>query len=490
MAGSGHNHRAFGPLATILASAWAVFGCQHLVLQRWSSAAVELTIGGLIAAILFTTRSRPKLHGYAGELVMALTCVGLVGTALLSGGRASSTLWFIALLPAAAMVIAKRRHFLPWALVAAAAVAFVHLVGAQLVGPEFTSGEDEVMLAQLLMLVVAVLVTHAAAEASSRRFRKAESYVAQLRSQRDRANQGNRLIHAILEQSHAGKCLLSPKGKVLHVNREFADTFSLSAAAVVGLHIDKLMRSFVARHVSDSDQLEGLIEALSDYVIRQEITLADGGVLQATLTPLTRSRGDSIGYLLETVDITERAAREQELVATINRDQLTGLANRRRIESDLRSRCASAEQQPFALLMIDLDGFKSINDEYGHDAGDQVLKKVAERMCATVRSGDIVARLGGDEFTVVMPGAGASKRPIHTLLKLVEILSQPIDLTNQTVSVSASIGVAFFPDHARDPESLKRTADAAMYDAKDSGKNRFIVAGSTGAHRSVSPLPA
>jgi diguanylate cyclase len=153
-------------------------------------------------------------------------------------------------------------------------------------------------------------------------------------------------------------------------------------------------------------------------------------------------------------------------------DNLTGLANRLlladRFQLTLeRSKRSRAE---FALLMVDLNGFKAINDTYGHSAGDQVLRTVAQRLVATVRGSDTVARLGGDEFVLLIESFEDADELVHLGRKLIAAISADIALANQgAVNVGASVGFALFPRNGTDLDSLLDTADRGMYDCKASG---------------------
>jgi diguanylate cyclase len=153
-------------------------------------------------------------------------------------------------------------------------------------------------------------------------------------------------------------------------------------------------------------------------------------------------------------------------------DNLTGLANRLlladRFQLTLeRSKRSRAE---FALLMVDLNGFKAINDNYGHGAGDQVLRTVAQRLVATVRGSDTVARLGGDEFVLLIESFEDADELVHLGRKLIAAISADITLADQRqVNVGASVGFALFPRNGADLDSLLDTADRGMYDCKASG---------------------
>lgn len=154
-------------------------------------------------------------------------------------------------------------------------------------------------------------------------------------------------------------------------------------------------------------------------------------------------------------------------------DHLTGLPNRRFFEEQLPQILVQAhvKGKAAALLFIDLDGFKAINDTLGHLAGDRLLQLVAERLKGRLRENDIAARFGGDEFVVVLGGIADSQNAATVARKIVEVLAMPFTMENRTNAITASIGISLFPDHGKDPKTLLRKADKAMYQAKERGKN-------------------
>ena len=158
-------------------------------------------------------------------------------------------------------------------------------------------------------------------------------------------------------------------------------------------------------------------------------------------------------------------------------DLVTGLPNRALLADRLAQETARSRRSSlgFAVLLFDLDGFKAVNDTWGHAAGDRVLALVAERARKCVRASDTVGRLGGDEFLAILPQTsldGAS----GVAAKLREALAQPYALDNATARLTASIGISLFPDHGIEPEQLQRAADAALYRAKRDGRNRTVLA--------------
>jgi diguanylate cyclase (GGDEF)-like protein len=177
-------------------------------------------------------------------------------------------------------------------------------------------------------------------------------------------------------------------------------------------------------------------------------------------------------------DITERKLAESRVQALAERDALTGLWNRRGLEhcvADLPPvhRAASG----LALLLLDLDRFKQVNDSYGHEAGDAVLRSVAAQLEEAVRRNDIVARLGGDEFVLVLEGVKSEEMAAQVAGKLVAALCRPIALPQGgEAQIGASVGIAFSADRSELLDSLLHRADVAMYAAKTAGKSQYRVA--------------
>ncbi len=178
--------------------------------------------------------------------------------------------------------------------------------------------------------------------------------------------------------------------------------------------------------------------------------------------------GEVGGVLISGVDITERVAAEQEIRHLATHDPVTGLHNRHFLLDQFAGAIARARRHDtlLAVLFVDLDGFKRINDDHGHPAGDRLLAEVGRRIASCVRATDTVTRFGGDEFVVVLEDLGNRQAAPHLAQVIGERLSEPIDVGRGQIRIGASIGVALFPDHGDTPETLLRAADAAMYEAK------------------------
>jgi diguanylate cyclase (GGDEF)-like protein len=160
-----------------------------------------------------------------------------------------------------------------------------------------------------------------------------------------------------------------------------------------------------------------------------------------------------------------------------NNDALTGLPNRRLLEDRMQQALkeASRAQNVVAVLFLDLDYFKVINDTYGHVIGDQLLKKVADRLTSLLRAEDTVARIGGDEFVILLPKLKDEQQVIATAEKVISELAKPFDIAGKTLQVGVSIGIALYPEHDDNPSHLIKYADDAMYVAKRQGRNCYAI---------------
>lgn len=174
-------------------------------------------------------------------------------------------------------------------------------------------------------------------------------------------------------------------------------------------------------------------------------------------------------------DISERRRLESQLQHSAHHDTLTGLSNRRHFEVVLQAALERArrQQRRLALLYVDLDRFKEVNDTLGHAAGDQLLREAAQRLVRCVRASDTVARLGGDEFAMVLEAIGAAADAGEVAHKIIAAVREPIDIEGHEVHVSASIGISIYPDDAQTIQGLTRKADLALYRAKDQGRDSF-----------------
>lgn len=177
--------------------------------------------------------------------------------------------------------------------------------------------------------------------------------------------------------------------------------------------------------------------------------------------------------LVSFIDISQRKALEEQLRQMALHDSVTGLPNRTLLAEHLEHAftLAKRHQNKVALLFIDLDHFKAVNDRFGHEAGDALLRQIAQRLSGCLRASDLAARLGGDEFVVVLEELQQPEQAMAVARKIIAELGLPYRTAAAEITVGASIGVALYPDHATQADLLLRYADQALYTSKDKGRN-------------------
>lgn len=198
---------------------------------------------------------------------------------------------------------------------------------------------------------------------------------------------------------------------------------------------------------------------------------------QLTINAIYDHSGRVTHYVSIFNDITERKALEQQLSHMAFHDVVTELPNRAYFLDRLNLAIDGGQRKDdrFAVFLIDLDGFKAVNDTLGHDVGDEVLNGVGVRLNDTIRANDVAARLGGDEFGMLLFGDCGEDEATILAQRVVDTVSQPFSINGETATVGASVGVSLYPRHGDTAEVLMKCADTAMYEAKRGGKGRFVL---------------
>ena len=199
------------------------------------------------------------------------------------------------------------------------------------------------------------------------------------------------------------------------------------------------------------------------------------GWVSSVYRPYIGDDGEILGVIALIRDITERKAAEQQIEYQAYHDALTGLANRNLFQEHLSLAVALAQRRlkQVAVLFLDLDHFKVVNDSLGHSVGDDLLREVARRLKSAVREGDTVARVGGDEFTIVLQDLSQPQDAAVVAQKVLRTVAEPMTIHGHRLYVTTSIGITVFPDDGTDAETLLKNADTAMYRAKAEGRNAF-----------------
>jgi len=284
----------------------------------------------------------------------------------------------------------------------------------------------------------------------------------------------------IVEQTNDAFILINEKLTIVFANDAIEHETGYTAESFIG----QPLMAFAKRLKLDSTELLKNI----DWVVENQQHMHDRDAvltnsddtkvdISIRLEPIEDEKSDSQNFLLVISNISARKKLEKELNQLAYFDKLTNLPNRRMFLDRLRSleKIHKREKRPFALFFLDLDNFKYINDSLGHDAGDTLLIKLADRLKSIFRPEDLVCRLAGDEFTVLVE---LKDHDSHMLINIAnklikDLTSKPIKINSKEINIGASVGIAQFPKDAHDSDSLLRNADTAMYMAKKNGKNRF-----------------
>ncbi len=296
-------------------------------------------------------------------------------------------------------------------------------------------------------------------------------------SQQETLDRLSRQREAILDAAGEGICGVDPEGRISFANP--------AAARILGLSIGELggraLSDFVGGPFGNSDPL---LESLRDGAMVEDqgatFRRADGTEFPADFicNPVLADGGDDVtGAVVTFSDATERRRFEDQLAFLADHDALTGLFNRRRFEQELALQVAYGERYSadLAVLIIDLDAFKDVNDTRGHRVGDELIASVGQRIARRLREGDVVCRFGGDEFAVLLPATSAEDAAIAAQSLREAIGEEPHLAGGRPIRVTASIGIAAAGVDASSAEELLSNADLAMYDAKDAGRDRVYV---------------
>lgn len=288
--------------------------------------------------------------------------------------------------------------------------------------------------------------------------------------------QKERYQRALLDSFPFKVWLKDTDGRFLAVNQAVANAYGAETPdALVGLTAFDLVGYETAVTAREEDL--AVMKARAQKITEQSCTSGSGDApcwVETYRAPVTDDHGALLGTVGFSRDITERREAQEEIRQLALYDPLTKLPNRRLLSERLNQALASArrDQTHLALIFVDLDKFKPINDTLGHSVGDLLLHAAAQRMHHCVREVDTTARLGGDEFVVLLPLVEAPDQAVLVAEKIRHALNQPFELAGgHVVSISSSSGVAIYPDHGEDEITLSKSADAAMYRAKALGRN-------------------
>ena len=288
-------------------------------------------------------------------------------------------------------------------------------------------------------------------------------------------------IHALsaaLEKADDAVFITDPSGTIQWANEALAIQSGYALEELIGQsptilqsgmhdgpYYDRLWQTILKGEMWTGETIERNVRG-ENYIVRQ------------TITPILDEAGEIACFVAIHHDITERKQTEEKIRRLAHYDSLTGVPNRALFYDRLHQAISLGERhhRRFALLYLDLDGFKPVNDLYGHRCGDAVLRISAGRIAGQVRSSDTVARLGGDEFAILLHDVTEEHAAHRIAENVIEAVSAPMNAEGQQIEIAVSIGIAFFPHSGRDADALIHEADRAMYEAKRAGKKTIRTA--------------
>ena len=299
------------------------------------------------------------------------------------------------------------------------------------------------------------------------------------RRQQEALETSEERFRQLFEEAGIGMAVVSPEAEMLEVNPAFVEMLGYEAEEVQG-------RTFMEiTHPEDRQKDEEEYRRLkrgevTSYQLEKRYLRKDGEMIWGRLTAsaITDSDGEMLYTLGMIENITARKEAEEELVYRAEHDSLTGLYNRETFERRLASRLKVARRRsesPFALMFMDLDGFKQVNDRFGHSAGDTLLRQIADRLSGVLRSGDEIARMGGDEFAVLLDEVSGREEATHVARRIQRALGVPLRVDEEIVYPSASLGFVLEAEEYSDPDAVLREADGAMYQVKDAGGSSYVI---------------
>ena len=303
--------------------------------------------------------------------------------------------------------------------------------------------------------------------------------ITELEQARNDLEESQSLLRTLVRAIPYPVSMKDPHGRFIFCNAFFERFYGVSEHNLINKRSADVMDEALAKAQESADALA--VAGTAPYVYEDWFIDQSTGLrrlMEVTKTSVISANGRLLGSIGISHDVTERRAYEKQLEVMAHYDVLTGLPNRALLTDRLRLALAQETRRGsnLAVVYLDLDGFKEVNDRHGHDIGDQLLISLALRMKDALREGDTLARLGGDEFVALLCDLDDINTCVPWLNRLLGAASKPVVIDGRTLQVSASVGTTFYPqDDPVDADQLLRQADQAMYQAKLAGKNRFYI---------------
>jgi diguanylate cyclase (GGDEF)-like protein/PAS domain S-box-containing protein len=293
-------------------------------------------------------------------------------------------------------------------------------------------------------------------------------------SERERTLRESEERYRVLVESSPDAVLVECDGRIVFANPAALQLFGAHQQSdLAGRTLQSLAAPAYQNEVAVT--IDGLLRGEPYRTVEEQAIRIDGTLIDVAVTRLSFHYHGAPAIHMVARDISERRRLEMQLHHQATHDALTGLPNRNLLVDRLHLAIAEAKRygEHFMVAFIDLDRFKWINDSFGHDAGDALLKTVSERMSSCLRESDTIARLGGDEFVLVLRDSGNGEESMQVLNRVVTCVSMPVVVAGHEISVTCSMGCCRYPEDGDSPEALLRFSDAAMYRAKEIGRNNM-----------------
>jgi diguanylate cyclase (GGDEF)-like protein/PAS domain S-box-containing protein len=444
-----------------LLSDWRFHGQPHFYIAVPSRCVVVL----FSLVCLWLTRGVISFPGLQ-RVMLLWQAVTAVGVGLLVSSHSDIALFVVLMLPMIYFLVVPTRF--RWTLISSGGCSLLLLAGYALPNP------PEQTITGLLMAVLMFNSALAIAVRSANRLKRLEWSATQAEQDtREELARSRDTLEAIFKAVPVPLVVTSDRGTVVRVNQAAVDFFGSekdaeNVANVESVYAHPADRQFVLERLRAEQEINAF---------ESQLRRADGSIRDVIISSRIANVEGAPHIISSAVDITDRKLVELHLAQLAMSDPLTGLANRSHFmtAADRAVRQVAETGGKIAVLLLDVDDFKQVNDSAGHDAGDALLRAVAVRLQASVRPGDVVARLGGDEFAVMLTGLH-NEADLQTILdRILAKLAEPLIYAGRTVVCKASIGASLFPEHAEQVQDLMKCADIALYEAKTRGRGRACI---------------